>query len=105
MRRSPLQIVVSDAERKELEHLVRSPSVRMGLARRARVVLLFLAGVPLLAIALRVGLQRRLVRQWLWRFHEQRLGGLADKRGRGRRPRFSPRSGLASGEAGLRATG
>lgn len=105
MRRSPLQIMVRDEERQELEHLARSPSVRMGLARRARLVLLFLAGVPLLAIAAQVGLQRRLVRMWLRRFQEQGLAGLADKRGRGRRPVFSPRSGAAIGEAGLRATG
>jgi hypothetical protein len=105
MRRSPLQIIVRDEERQQLQHLARSPSVRMGLARRARLVLLFLAGVPLLAISAQVGLQRRLVRMWLRRFQEQRLAGLADKRGRGRRPVFSPRSSAPIGETSLRATG
>jgi Helix-turn-helix domain len=105
MRRSPLQIVVTDEERRELEHLARSPSVRMGTARRARLVLLFLAGVPLLLIAAQVGLQRRLVRMWLQRFRDQRLAGLADKRGRGRRPVFPPGGGTSVGETGLRAAG
>jgi aldehyde:ferredoxin oxidoreductase len=57
------------------------------------------------AIAARVGLQRRLVRMWLRRYGEQGWVGLADKRGRGRRPVFSPGGGAAGGEAGLRATG
>lgn len=105
MRRSPLQLTVSDEERSQLGHLVRSPTVRLGVARRARMVLLFLAGLPLLAIAARVGVQRRLVRMWLRRFERERLPGLGDRRGRGRRPAFSPGGGPASGEVGVRAAG
>jgi transposase len=45
------------------------------------------------------------VRKWVQRFLKDRLAGLRDRPGRGRKPVFSPRGGAVRGEAGLRTAG
>jgi hypothetical protein len=97
-----MSITLSDEEQRRLHHLVRSPGVKSGLARRARIVLLLVAGVPILQIALRVGLQRRLVYEWLRRFQGDRIDGLYDRPRPGRAPGFSPCAHHGSDQTRLR---
>jgi Homeodomain-like domain len=104
-RKSPYVIFLTPVERAELEHWQRSTTIQAGLAKRAKIVLLRVDGLPLSEIARRLALGRRIVRKWLRRFINKRLPGLSDKAGRGRQPIFSPRRGGPSGQAGLRATG
>lgn len=87
--------------RSHLEHLTRSPSVPAGLARRARIVLLAADGVPIRHIGPRVGVDRRVVRDWLDRFRAHGLDGLYDAPRPGRTRSFSPCGDVAPGAAGL----
>ena len=88
--RSPREVDLSAELRRSLVHLTRSPSTPVGLARRARIVLLAADRVPLRRIADQVAVDRKIVRRWLDRFRTQGLDGLQD-RPRPTRPRvFSP---------------
>jgi class 3 adenylate cyclase len=76
--------------RASLEALTRRTTVAVGVARRARIVLLAADGVPLDRIAQQLGVDRNVVRTWVDRY---RVGGLAAFQDRPRpgRPRtFSP---------------
>jgi transposase len=73
-----------------LVHLTRSPSAPAGLARRARIVLLAAAHVPLRRIAEQIGVDRKIVRRWLDRFRAQGLAGLEDRPRPGRPRAFPP---------------
>jgi Winged helix-turn helix len=88
--RTTRTIVLAPEQRAELEHLQRSPSVAAGLARRARIVLLAADQLRLQQIAVRVGVQRRVVREWLDRFRAQGLAGLQDRPRSGRPRTFPP---------------
>jgi transposase len=68
----------------------RSSTIGAGRARRGRIILLLADGVPIVRIADMVGISRRFVYKWVERFLQQRLDGLADKRGRGRSRRPRP---------------
>lgn len=103
-RTSPFIVVLAPAERAELEHWQRATTIQAGLARRARIILLRAEGLSLSEIGRRLALGRRIVRKWLRRFMNQRIPGLSDQAGRGRKPVFSPHGGSASGQAGVRAT-
>ena len=104
-RKSPYILFLAPVERAELERWQRSTTIPAGLAKRATIILLRVEGLALSAIARRLEVGRRIVRKWVQRFLKRRIPGLSDKPGRGRRPVFSPRSGGASGQAGLRAPG
>ena len=84
-------IVLGDAERAELERLLRSPSVPAGLARRARVVLLMAENVSGAEIARRLGYTVVQVSRLRRRFALERLSGLEDKPRSGRPPTISAR--------------
>jgi Helix-turn-helix domain len=88
--RSPREIVLAPDVHAMLVHLSRSPSVPAGVARRARIVLLAAAGVPLRHIGPRVGADRNVVRDWLDRFRAHGPDGLQDRPRPGRRRVFSP---------------
>jgi winged helix-turn helix protein len=105
--RSPLTqtLVLTAAERAELQHLVRSPTVANGLARRAQLVLLLADGASVSAVARRVGVDRVTVRQWGARFVADRLAGLKDRPRAGRPPAFPPSGGGAHRRARLHAAG
>jgi transposase len=60
-------------DRKTLESWTRSPSLRAGLAQRARIVLLAADGVP------RVGVSKPTVIGWKKRYGAEGLGGLEDR--------------------------
>ena len=105
--RSPLSqtLVLSDAERQELQHLVRSPTVANGLARRAQLVLLLADGQAVSAIARRCGVDRVTVRHWGERFVAERLAGLKDRPRAGRPPGFPPSGRRPHRRPGLHPAG
>jgi len=74
-------------DRAELTRWTRTPSLRAGLAQRARIVLLADAGVGTNEIAKRVGLSKPTVIAWKRRYAEGGIGGLADRPKSGRPPR------------------
>jgi hypothetical protein len=91
-RKTSLTITLTPEEHQTLRAWQRSTTSRSGLLRRARIILLLADGVSITDIAAMVGLNRRYVYKWAWRFLEQRVAGLADKPGRGhqRVPRQAP---------------
>lgn len=98
MRKSPLNVVLTEDERRELLHVVRSPTAPHGVARRAQIVLFFAAGTRLSEIARNLSVQRCVVREWIKRFIKLRVPGLDDQPRPGARPGFSPRRRAAHRE-------
>jgi len=84
-------IVVSAADRQELERLHRAPSTPAGLSRRARAVLLMAQSVPGVAIAERVGYTVVQVSRLRRRFAEHGVAGLHDRPRSGRPPMITAR--------------
>src|SRR5881296_1282167 len=84
-------IFVSEAERRELERLRRSPSTAAGLSRRARAVLLMAEGMPGVEIADRTGYTVVQISRVRRRFAEHGLGGLQDRPRSGRPPTITAR--------------
>lgn len=80
------RIVLSEAERTELERLQRGPSVPAGLSRRARAVLLMAQGVAGVEIGERIGYTVVQVSRIRRRFAEAGLAGLQDRPRSGRPP-------------------
>jgi hypothetical protein len=83
-------ITLTLEERRMLRAWQRSTTIRIGLLRRARLILLLADGVAITAIAVRVGISRRFVYKWAQRFLEQGVAGLVDRPRRGRRPHPTP---------------
>ena len=77
-------VALSDAEREELLSWTRSPSLKAGLAQRARIVLLADEGVGTNEIVHRVGVSKPTVIAWKRRFAEAGIVGLADRPKSGR---------------------
>jgi CRP-like cAMP-binding protein len=102
-RKSSLTISLSPEERAEIQRWQRATTGPAGLARRGRVLLLLELGTTLKEAARLCGLSVRHVRKWAERFRAQGLAGLHDKPRPGRKPVFSPRSRVATGQDGLRA--
>ena len=67
-------------------------------SRRLRIIILAINGFTAPAIAMSLGLSRRICQRWLYRYNDSGLEGLADRRGRDRRSRRnkSSRSGNGS---------
>ena len=84
-RKTTLTIRLTPTERQTLLTWQRSTTIRLGLLRRARMILLLAEGVAITDIAARVGISRRFVYKWAQRFLEQRVEGLLDKPGRSSR--------------------
>ena len=84
-------IVVSEADRRELERLQRSPSAAAGLSRRARTVLLMAQGLAGVEIAERTGYTVVQVSRLRRRFAEQGVAGLQDRPRSGRPPTITAR--------------
>jgi transposase len=70
---------VPSADREVLEGWLRSPSVRAGLAQRARIVLLAGDGVGTNTIAERVGAAKQTVITWKHRYSAEGVDGLLDR--------------------------
>jgi hypothetical protein len=88
-RKTSFIIRLTPEERQTLLAWQRAPTIRVGLVRRARIILLLADGVPITDIAATVGIGRRHAYKWIQRFVQEGLAGLEDKPGRGgyhRRP-------------------
>jgi len=85
-------VVVTAAQRQELEALLRRTNVAAGLARRARAILLLAGGASVSATGRLVAMQRRHLYKWMDRFRQNGVSGLCDGKRTGRPPVFSPRS-------------
>ena len=79
-------VEVPPCDREVLQGWLRSPSIRAGLAQRARLVLLAADGVATGQIASQVGTSKQTVIAWKHRYREQGLGGLDDRPKPGRPP-------------------
>jgi transposase len=71
-------LVLTGDERRTLENWVRRRSTAQGLALRARIVLACAEGGPNVAVAARLGVDRKTVNRWRSRFLRGRLDGLTD---------------------------
>lgn len=103
-RKTSLIVTLTTEERAELESWQRSTTMPVGLVRRGRIVLLRADGISLAAISRTVGIRVRFVAKWIERFRVDRVDGLADKPGRGRKPFFPSGRCASSGETGLSAS-
>ena len=83
-------VEVPSRDRAELEGWLRSPSLRAGLAQRARIVLLAADGVGTGEIVHRVGVSKPAVIRWKRRYAAEGLPGLDDRAKSGRPPRIDP---------------
>jgi hypothetical protein len=101
-RHSAIQIALDDHTRDTLTGLLRKQKTPVGLAKRARAMLLLADGYSFAATARQVELRERHVRKWALRFVAQGLEGLTDKKRPGRRPVFSPGGGVVCGQTGVR---
>ena len=81
-----LAVAVEARDRELLESWLRAPSMRAGLAQRARIVLLAADGVPVKDIVQRVGVSKPTVIGWKKRYASEGVGGLEDRPKSGRRP-------------------
>jgi hypothetical protein len=101
-RKAALAVYLSDNERQELQVLLRRQKTPLGLARRARAMLLLDQRMTYVQAAAQAGLSVRHLRKWASRFLLQRVPGLLDRPRSGRPPVFSPSGGGASGQNRLR---
>jgi transposase len=84
-------IAVTEADRLALERLQRAPSIRAGVSRRARAVLLMAQGLSGVEIAERIGYTVIQVSRIRRRFAEGGLAGLYDRPKSGRPPTVTAR--------------
>jgi transposase len=77
--RPKAKLVVSVADREQLEGLAASRSLPAGLVNRARIVLLSAEGMPNQQIARRLGMANATVGKWRRRFVEHGVTGLHDE--------------------------
>jgi hypothetical protein len=104
-RKTSLHVVLTPSVRAVLEQRLRFRSPSLGMARRCRALLAVADGLPLVAVARLVDLTEKPGRQGVQRFLKERLAGLRDRPGRGRKPVFSPRGRAGRGDDRLRTAG
>lgn len=80
------RIVLEAEEKRELNRRVRATTVSVRDRQRAQIILLSTEGRTQEAIGAAAGVTRVTVNHWCRRFAQQRLAGLADAPGRGRKP-------------------
>jgi Winged helix-turn helix len=100
-RTSAIKINLTRDQREALESLLRRQKTPVGLAKRARAILLLAEGERFTQTAQRVALGERHLRKWARRFIEQGVAGLQDSPRPGRVPVFSPSSGIISSQTSL----
>ena len=84
------KIVLDAEEGRELERRINATTVAVRDRQRGEIVVLSAAGMPQDRIAARVGVSRVTVSHWRRRFLADRLAGLEDAAGRGRKPSLPP---------------
>ncbi len=94
-RKTNLVVYLTPEERDILEAWHRSTTIRAGLARRGRIILLMAEGASISQVSRTVGIRRRFIYKWVNRFQDQGVTGLTDKSGRGQNNHLhpEPRSG------------
>ncbi len=90
MARPVSPVEVTAAERDELRARARSPSTAPRDALRARIVLLRSQGLSQVEVGRELGVSAATVNKWSQRFERLGLEGLADRPGRGAKPRIPP---------------
>jgi class 3 adenylate cyclase len=83
---SSIKISLTSEQREALASLLRRQKTPVGLAKRARAVLLLAAGESFSQTSERVGLGERHLRKWARRFIEQGVAGLQERPRPGRDP-------------------
>jgi transposase len=86
-RKAPI-IELNPDERKELERIVASPSAPQGRAERARIILMAAYGKENREIASTLEIGKNAVTLWRKRFRWERMKGLLDHPGRGRKRKY-----------------
>jgi transposase len=89
-RPSLYPIELSEDEQRELRQRAARYTLPYREVQRAKIVLMAAEGLENGEIAGRLELRVDTVRKWRKRFFEQRLAGLEEAPGRGRKPAFSP---------------
>jgi transposase len=87
---SSYPLVLSAAERTELEAMARSRTLAAGLVERARVILAIAAGEPYAVLRARLDVSATTLTRWRKRFERQRVAGLHDAPRSGRGDRVTP---------------
>ena len=80
------QIELQTEEAMELQRRLRADTVSVREGRRSEIILLRAEGLTQQQIADRMGISRLQVNRWVGRFAANRLAGLNDAPGRGRKP-------------------
>src|SRR5437764_5644708 len=101
--RSGYLFVLSDEERRELEHRAACYSRPHREVLRAKLVLYAAEGLSNVEIGKRLQMLPELVGRWRRRFYEERIEGLSDKKRAGRPRRFPPGAGRRGQGDRLRA--
>jgi len=89
-RTSPYSILLSSAERRELESQARKYTSSYYSVVRAKIILMAADGLANEEIGACLSLPRQVVSKWRKRFFDQRTAGLHDEPRTGRPPGFSP---------------
>src|SRR4029450_12328018 len=89
-------VEVPPRDREVLASWLRAPSIRAGVAQRARIVLLAADGVGTNEIARRVGVSKPTVISWKRRYAAEGVGGLEDRAKPGRPRTVDEAEGVAA---------
>jgi hypothetical protein len=100
-RKTVIHLDMDDQTRATLAGWLRRQKTPVGLAKRARAMLLLADGHSCAATARQVELRERHVRKWALRFVASGIEGLYDKQRPGRKPVFSPSCGVACRQTGV----
>jgi transposase len=73
--RVSLRVPIEELERRERQE------TDAQLAKRLRIVILAIRGYTAPAVAMSLGLSRRIVQRWVYRYNEEGISGLHDRRG------------------------
>ena len=103
-RHAALRSALDDPTRATLQGWLRKQKTPVGLAKRARAIVLLADGQTVAATARHVALRERHVRTWPRRFVASGIDGWYDKKRPGRQLIFSPGGGVVRRQAGLRAS-
>jgi transposase len=83
----PIRALALDPDqRRELQSLARAATTPQRAAQRARIILACADGLSQEEAAKAAGVRRRIASKWCGRFRKLGMAGLADAKGRGRRP-------------------
>ena len=89
-------IILTEAERTELESLARSTKTEYRLRQRARIVLVAAEGMASRAIGREIGRTTGTASKWRVRYAAKRLAGLDETGNRGSEPKYTAETDSAS---------